>query len=84
MTPQDNERLTNIFCTLFNKPDLQLRDDLTARDIPTWDSLNHVNLMMYVEEEFGVRFTTGEVSSMQNVGDLKKLILTKTAAKKAA
>ncbi|MBL8826042.1 MAG: acyl carrier protein [Planctomycetaceae bacterium] len=84
MTSQDTERLTNIFCTLFNKPDLKLRDDLTARDIPTWDSLNHVNLMMYVEEEFGVRFTTGEVSSMQNVGDLKRLIDAKTTATQAA
>lgn len=84
MTAQDTARLTNIFRTLFNKPDLQLRDDLTARDVPTWDSLNHVNLMMFVEEEFGVRFTTGEVSSMQNVGDLKRLIDAKTTAKQAA
>lgn len=84
MTAQDTARLTNIFRTLFNKPDLQLRDDLTARDVPTWDSLNHVNLMMFVEEEFGVRFTTGEVSSMQNVGELKQLIVAKTTAKQAA
>jgi len=84
MTTQDNDRLTNIFRTLFNKADLVLRDDLTARDVPAWDSLNHVNLMIFVEEEFGVRFTTSEVSSMQNVGELKSLITRKTTAKKAA
>ena len=80
MTTQDNDRLTNIFRTLFNKADLVLRDDLTARDVPAWDSLNHVNLMIFVEEEFGVRFTTSEVSSMQNVGELKSLITRKTTA----
>ena len=84
MTAQDTARLTNIFRTLFDSPDLQLRDELTARDVPAWDSLNHVNLMMYVEEEFRVRFTTGEVSSMQNVGDLKRLIDAKSTAKQAA
>ncbi|MBL8826045.1 MAG: acyl carrier protein [Planctomycetaceae bacterium] len=84
MTSRDTARLTNIFRTLFNQPELQLRDDLTARDVPTWDSLNHVNLMMYVEEEFGVRFSTGEVSSMQNVGDLKRLIDAKAVTKQAA
>ncbi len=84
MTTPDTARLANIFRTLFNKPDLQLRDDLSARDVPTWDSLNHVNLMMFVEEEFGVHFTTGEVSSMQNVGDLKRLIDAKLTVQQAA
>lgn len=84
MNAHDIDRLTNIFRTLFNKPELVLRDDLTAREVPSWDSLNHVNLMIFVEEEFGIRFTTDEVSNMQNVGDLKALITRKTATKKAA
>ena len=80
MTPQDTSRLANIFRTLFNDPGLQLRDDLTARDVDGWDSLNHVNLMILIEEEFGVRFTTAEVSSLQNVGELKRLLAAKRRA----
>ena len=84
MNARDTERLTSIFRTLFNKADLVLRDDLTARDVPSWDSLNHVNLMIYVEEEFGVRFSTAEVSSLQDVGELKTLITQKLSTKKVA
>lgn len=77
MKPEDLQRLTTVFRTLFNMPDLELRDDLTARDVPGWDSFNHVNLVILIEEEFGIRFTTDEVGSMQNVGDLKKLLAVK-------
>jgi acyl carrier protein len=84
MTPTDTGRLTGIFRTLFNDPGLELRDDLTARDVAGWDSLNHVNLMILIEEEFGVRFTTGEVSALQDVGELKRLLAAKTAVRQAA
>lgn len=84
MTPQDTSRLAGIFRTLFNDPGLELRDDLTARDVDGWDSLNHVNLMILIEDEFRVRFTTSEVSSLQDVGELKRLLAAKAAVRQAA
>jgi acyl carrier protein len=84
MNADQMARLTNIFRTLFNQDDLELRDNLTAKDVPGWDSFNHVNLIILIEEEFGVRFTTEEVSSMQQVGDLKKLLDQKLGEAKAA
>lgn len=70
MNSEQMDRLTNVFRTLFNQSDLVLRDDMTAADVAGWDSFNHVNLVILIEEEFNVRFTTDEVSSMANVGDL--------------
>jgi acyl carrier protein len=84
MTPHETARLAAIFRTLFNDPTLELRDDLTARDVDGWDSLNHVNLMILIEEEFAVRFSTAEVSALQDVGELKRLIAAKLPARKAA
>ena len=74
MNDQQFERLTDIFRTLFNNPDLVLHDELVATDVPGWDSFNHVNLMITVEQEFGVKFTSDEVAKMQNVADLKNLL----------
>ena len=84
MTPQDTSRLAGIFRTLFNDPALELRDDLTARDVDGWDSLNHVNLMILIEDEFRVRFTTSEVSSLQDVGELKRLLAAKGTVRQTA
>ena len=74
MNKQQLEKLTDIFRTLFNSPDLVLLDELVATDVPGWDSLNHLSLMVAIENEFGVKFTNGEVAKMQNVADLKNVL----------
>lgn len=38
---------------------------------------NHINLMMMVEGEFGIRFKTSEITHLKNVGELMDLIASK-------
>ena len=52
----------------------ELDEETTADDIDDWDSLNHITLMAAVEDEFGIRFTMGEVSGMKNVGEMAQII----------
>lgn len=80
----DEAKLTEIFRSLFGNPALVLDDALTAPEVPGWDSFNHINLVMYVEEGFGVRFSSREISSLSNVGDFKRLIASKIYQDKAA
>jgi acyl carrier protein len=78
VSPEELEdRLTQIFRSLFRNESLVLRDELTAHDVPGWDSLNHVNLIIQVEEELGIRFRNDEVARLANVGELKQLIRAK-------
>jgi acyl carrier protein len=71
------ERLTDTFRTIFGNRNIQLSRSTTANDIKGWDSLMHINLIVAVEKEFKVRFTTLEVMSFNNVGDLADLIVRK-------
>ena len=77
MNDEQLEILTEIFRTLFNNSELNLDDKLVATDVPGWDSFNHINLIINIEEEFGVKFTNAEIEKMQNVGDLKKILAIK-------
>jgi acyl carrier protein len=79
LTGADEARLTIIFRAILKQPTLALRDDLTARDVTGWDSLNHVNLIIQIEQEFKIRFSNAEVSSLKNIGDMKRLIDAKLA-----
>ena len=72
--PKHTDKLNEIFQAQFNMSNLELRDDLTAKDGPGWDSFNHVNLIINIEQEFGIRFTIEEVSNLQNLGELKTLL----------
>ena len=71
------EHLSQIFRILFNNSDMEITDELTAQDVSGWDSFNHINLIINIENEFNVRFTNDEVASMEMVGDLKRLLAEK-------
>ena len=59
---------------------VELTPTLTAKDVPEWDSLVHITLVLSVEKAFKVRFGVGEVEATRNVGDLADLILRKLAS----
>ena len=67
-------RLQTIFDTVFLEP-VVLTPAISAQDVPEWDSLTHISLMVAVEKSFGVRFRVGEVENTQNVGDFADLII---------
>lgn len=68
------EKLTEVFRKTFFQPSLEIHDGLTARDVAGWDSLSHINLVLAVENAFGITLTTRDVRSLKNVGDLVQLI----------
>jgi acyl carrier protein len=68
--PELITRVSEIASDHFNQPGLSLSRDKTASDIEGWDSIAHIQLMMRLEEEFGIRFKTAEVSAVNNVGAL--------------
>ena len=67
-------RLQTIFDNLFLEP-VVLTPAISAQDVPEWDSLTHISLMVTVETAFAVRFRVGEVETTKNVGEFADLIL---------
>jgi acyl carrier protein len=72
--------LTAIFRETFADPAMLLRPELTAADVPGWDSLKMVMIFMAVEERFGIRLRTREMDALACVGDFLDLIERKTGA----
>ncbi len=58
-----------------------LTDTTLAAEVPGWDSLSHINVVLAVEKHFGVRFRSAEVLKLKNVGDLQRLVDSKLAQK---
>ncbi|MBX3237772.1 MAG: acyl carrier protein [Nitrospiraceae bacterium] len=69
------ERLEEVFRQVFEDDNLVLRDEMTASDIPGWDSVVHINLMFGIEQAFRVRFSGNELAEMKNVGELKQFLM---------
>lgn len=74
-------KLQPVFATVFFDDDIQVSEATTAADVIGWDSLNHVALISEVERLFKIRFDIDEIVSMKNVGDLVRLIGSKSPSK---
>jgi acyl carrier protein len=72
--------LTAIFHDLFDDDTLVLTPELTAEEVPEWDSFNHINLIVAVESHFNIKFQTAELEQLHTVGHLATLIQQKLAA----
>jgi len=62
--------LQDMFRQVFDDDGLVVTKETSRRDVADWDSVAHVKLVLALEEEFGIRFSEDEVSSVQTVGDL--------------
>lgn len=68
------ERLNEVFRDVFDDRNITVDENTTADDIEDWDSLEHINLVEAVEQEFRMRFKMKEVSGMKNVGEMARII----------
>ena len=75
MTREDIfEKLNEVFRDVFEGEDITVNDQTTADDIDDWDSLEHINLINAIEQEFGIKFNMGQIVGMKNVGEMVNII----------
>ncbi len=71
------ERLNNVFRDIFDDETIVVTAETTSKDIEDWDSLEHINLVVAVEQEFGIKFNMNEVTTMKNVGEMVDIIISR-------
>lgn len=69
-------KLTAVFRDAFDNDGLNLRPELTAADLPGWDSMMQLRLILMIEGEFDIRLPSSEVTELRTVGDMIALIHT--------
>lgn len=71
------QQLTPLFLDVLDLEALTLTEETTAKDIDEWDSLTHIQLVVAFEKHFNIRFTSTEIQSWKNIGEIIDTILTK-------
>ena len=71
--------VTEIFRSVFNDPGLELTPRSTADEVPGWDSMTHITLIVEAECRFGVLFQAAEIEALHSVGELVRAIEAKRA-----
>ena len=68
-----NSRLKKIFIDIFNLSETIDVSDININNIVTWDSLNHLNLIMTIENEFEIQIPPDDFPELYE--DFEKIIL---------
>lgn len=66
--------LEKIFSEVFVLPESSVVDSLALSDIPTWDSLAHMMLIVRLEETYQIQFTGDEIADIQTVGNVRTVL----------
>jgi acyl carrier protein len=69
--------LTGVFHQVFARGDIVLTPDMTAKDIPGWNSFKQVEVILGVEESFAIRLDSQDIDRLENVGDLAAVVAAK-------
>ena len=67
-------KLSKIFADVLNRTLPAIQESSTAKDIPGWDSLSHINIVLAVEQEFGVKLRASQIARLKDVGGFVDII----------
>lgn len=68
-------RLNKVFRDVFDDENINLSDETTAKDIDGWDSFEHINLLVAIEDEFSFKIPMSKVANLKNVGEIVDIVL---------
>jgi acyl carrier protein len=76
--PEVYAKVTAILREVFDRDDIEATPTLAADQVEGWDSFKQVEILIAVQEEFSVKFSSRELDSLKNVGDLVNIVVAKT------
>ncbi len=66
-----------IVAEIFAIPESAVRDEMSSKDVPEWDSMNYLLFIAELEKEFGISFSMDQVMNAKTLGDLRAIVESK-------
>lgn len=62
----NKDRIKQVMSVVFEVPLQEINEEVSTDNLDNWDSLRHLNLILALEEEFGVSIPDEEVGNLVN------------------
>ena len=73
--------LQDIMRKVFLMENLIVTPELSSSDVPGWDSIKQIDILLSAEEYFDIALDARQIDNLRNIGDLAKAIECKLAEK---
>jgi acyl carrier protein len=74
LTTSTFEQVRSIASDIFGVPADKITADSSPVTIDNWDSMQHLNLVLAIEEKFGVQLDPEDIERMKNIGAVAALV----------
>jgi acyl carrier protein len=71
------DKIKNVMAVVLEIKPSEIPDSASTSTIENWDSLNHMNLIVALEEEFKIRFNDDEIVKIVTLDELEKILVSK-------
>jgi acyl carrier protein len=71
--------ITTIVRRVSGDPYIELTPDMTSDDLPAWDSMNYIRLVVEAECRFEIEFQAADIEDVTTIGELVQMIEAKVA-----
>tara|TARA_B100001287_G_C22644072_1_gene511706 strand:+ start:72 stop:299 length:228 start_codon:yes stop_codon:yes gene_type:complete len=65
-----NEILISYISEIMDTPLENIHDDMNPEDFENWDSFNHIELFLSLEEDLKTKFTDEEIDTSLNLNEM--------------
>jgi len=74
LTASTFEQVRSVASDIFGVPAEKITAESSPETIENWDSMQHLNLVLAVEEKFGVQLDPEDIEQMKNIGAVAKVV----------
>ncbi len=74
MTASTLQQVRSIASDIFGVPTDKIIPESSPETIENWDSMQHLNLVLAIEEKFGVQLEPEDIEGMKNIGAVAALV----------
>ena len=75
--PDFETTIKRLMADVFDIEPNAIREDASVENTPGWDSANHIQLVMALEQEFSISFDVAELESMISLFDILRVMQSK-------
>lgn len=79
MTEAQEKQIVQVIADVLNIPTDQVTPDRAPQNVDGWDSVQHLNLVLAIEQAAGIQLDPEEIEEMQTVGGILEVVRRKTA-----